>query len=69
MPLNGYDPACREICEAFGLKNLRSLIMRLDATKVAVVDVIVTASFYPDVEALQKVEQILKRYKLEEIHD
>jgi hypothetical protein len=57
--------ACNEICNALGLKNVVSLSFHLTVNKHIVIEV----EYYPELDAVDKIKEIFKKYKLEEIHD
>jgi hypothetical protein len=52
----------REICDALGLKNVVKLDLHFTVHEVAVAEV----TFFPEVDGVQQLPAILKRYELRE---
>ena len=57
-----HHPVLKEICEALGLRQVKSLKLIMEACS----SVRVETEFYPEDENLEKLVPILKRYNLVE---
>jgi hypothetical protein len=53
----------KEICDALGLKNVRSLDLHFRVDEIATAEV----TFYPDADDLDRATPLFKRYELTEI--
>ena len=56
------DKIGKEIADALGLKRVKKMDIHLEARKPAVIDV----EFHPDIDGLEAMETIMKRYTFEE---
>lgn len=60
--INGNHPACKAICDALGLKNVRFL----QITMAVGVPVIVTAEMYAQEDGMIELPAIVKNFELHE---
>jgi len=60
--IDGNSKVCKEIADAFGIKNCSMLNIHLEVGRI----VSITAKFYPEEEDLKKLGPILKNYQLVE---
>lgn len=62
MPVTGKDKICKDIAEAFGIKNCRYLELRMHIGEI----VTVKAEFYPEIDGVKQLNTIFKQYELVE---
>jgi hypothetical protein len=62
MAITGKDSVCKEVCDALGLKNVRKLDLHMSVDDV----VIVKVEYYPEINDIEKLVPILKKYQLVE---
>lgn len=60
MAIAPVNPACKEICDALGLKHVRKLEMRMGTESVVSVDV----TYFTEIDGVKQFPAILAKYKL-----
>lgn len=62
MSVLGRDNVCKEIAEALGIKHCRSLTIKIRLDSIVTVE----AEFFPEIDGVQQLKPIFKKYKLVE---
>jgi hypothetical protein len=60
MPVSPVNPVCKEIVDALGLKNVRSLEIKMGSERLVSVDV----TYFPEIDGVKQFPAILAKYKL-----
>ena len=61
--MRGSDKACKDIVDAFGIKNCIRLQINMGSNE----STMVKAEFYPEVDGIMQLIPVIKKYKLVEL--
>lgn len=62
-PVTGRNKVMKEICTALGLKHVNSFTLKASANSIVTVE----AEFYPEIDGIQQLVPIFKKFYLTEI--